>query len=154
MYLETERLILRSFAPEDARALHTVLSDPEVMRHIEPPFDETETLAFLESAAFCVPPRIYALQEKSSGALVGHVIFHPFEEKAWELGWILGRAFWGRGYASEVTEALLEHSRREGIRRLVIEFEPEQAASRRLAEKFGFVRTGVFDGLERWEINI
>ena len=53
-----------------------------------------------------------------------------------------------------MTEALLEHSRREGIRRLVIEFAPEQAASRRLAEKFGFIPAGMSDGLERREKSV
>jgi len=154
MYLETGRLILCPLEKADEPALHAILSDPEVMRHIEPPFDAAVTTAFLQSAAFCAPPQVFALREKSGGSLAGHVIFHPFAEDAWELGWVLGRAFWGRGYAAEITEALLEYSRQEGIRRLVIEFAPEQAVSRRLAEKFGFVRTGVFDGLERWEINI
>lgn len=151
MYLETKRLVICPFVPSDAQALHAILSDAEVMHHVEPPFDETGTRAFLEQAALCAVPRVFALREKISGALAGHVIFHPFEEDAWELGWVLGRAFWGRGHASEVTEALLAFSRQRGIPRLVIEFSPAQAASRRLAEKFGFIHTGLFDGLERWE---
>ena len=154
MYQETKRLILCPFTLADAPALHEILSDPEVMRHIEPPFDEIRTRAFLEQAALCAPPRVFALREKTTDALVGHVIFHPFEEDAWELGWVLGRIFWGRGYASEATAALLDYACRAGIPRLVIEFLPAQSASRRLAQKFGFVPAGEFDGLERWEKRI
>ncbi len=154
MDLQTKRLGICPLEEADAPALHAILSDPEVMRHIEPPFDEAETRAFLREAAFSQPPRVYALRERESGSLAGHVIFHPFAGEAWELGWVLGRGFWGRGYASEATAALLDYACQEGIPQLVIEFSPAQSASRRLAQKFGFVPAGEFDGLERWEKRI
>ena len=61
MRLETERLLIRPFVPEDAEALFRVLSDPEVMRLLEPPFNWEQTEAFLQEAGFASPPLIYAL---------------------------------------------------------------------------------------------
>lgn len=143
LYLESPRLLVRPFTEEDAPALHAVLSDPAVMRWIEPPFTPAQTAAFLREAGLCRPPRVYAVVRKDGGGLIGHLIWHPWDETAMELGWILRRDCWGQGFARELTEAVLARS--EGD--VVIECCPEQAATRRLAERFGFRLTGERDGL-------
>jgi len=38
-------------------------------------------------------PRVYALAERATGKLIGHVVFHRFEDDSvFELGWILSRS--------------------------------------------------------------
>lgn len=136
MRMETPRLLVRDFRAEDAPALFAVLSDPAVMRYLEPPFSLEQTQRFLHRAGLCRPPQIFAVEEKLSGALIGHLIWHPWEENAMELGWVLRRDCWGRGYASELTEALLAGADRD----IVIECSPQQTATVQIAERFGFMR--------------
>lgn len=138
MRRETERLILRPFAAEDEAALGAVLSDAETMKYIEPPFSKERTAQFLREAGLCEPPLVYAVQEKRGG-VIGHVIFHRYETAdCYELGWVQRRDAWGRGYATELTRALLDESRARGLRSVIVECDERQTATRRIAEKFGF----------------
>lgn len=143
MRIETPRLLIRDPEPGDAAALHTVYSDPEVMRYLEPPFTWEQTLAFVERKA------VYALALRENGRVIGHVIWHKCDENSFELGWVLGKAHWGMGFASEVTRAMLA----EGLGRqcnLVICCHPDQAVTRHIAEKFGFYDLGVENGLQTY----
>ena len=138
MRMETKRLYVRPLTAADEEALFAVLSDEEVMRWIEPPYSLEQTRAFLLMACGAELPPVYGVEEKASGLLVGHLIFHPFDGTAWELGWILRRDRWGRGFASELTAAAVATAREIRIPALVLECCPEQLATRRLAERFGF----------------
>lgn len=138
MRREMERLIIRPFAAEDEAALGAVLYDSETMKYIEPPFSKERVAQFLREAGLCEPPLVYAVQEKRGG-VIGHVIFHRYETAdCYELGWVLRRDAWGRGYATELTRALLDESRARGLRSVIVECDERQAATRRIAEKFGF----------------
>ena len=134
MQLETARLQIRPFCERDAAALHEILSDPGVMRWIEAPYTMEQTLLFLRRAGLSVPPLIYAVVEKAGGQLIGQLIWHLWDESSMELGWILRRDRWGRGLASELTQAMLQESNGD----VVLECVPEQAATIHIAERFGF----------------
>jgi [ribosomal protein S5]-alanine N-acetyltransferase len=60
-----------------------------------------------------------------------------------ELGYGLGRAYWGRGYATEAVGAMLDHARSIGLRRLEAYSFVDNPASARVLEKAGFVNLGV-----------
>lgn len=138
--LETARCTVRLFQPEDAAALHEVLSDPEVMRYIEPAYTLPQTREFIRTAGLCEPPLVYAIAEKATGAVIGHVIWHSYDAQRYELGWVLRRDRWGRGLASELTAALITHARCAGIHALVLECAAEQTVTQHIAERFGFCR--------------
>ena len=140
-------LFIRPLAPADAGALHAALGDRAVMRYIEPPYTLDQTRAFIERAGLCHPPRVYAACQRNTGEVIGHVIFHPFDSTAWEIGWVLRRDCWGRGYATALTRALVAEAARRGIGALVIECAPENAASARVAKRCGFRFEGEADGL-------
>ena len=146
MDLKTRRLLIRELNPADTDALHAILSDREVMRFIEPPYTRQQTAAFITENARSEVPLVYALDSLDTGTLIGHVIWHPFDSEAYELGWILGRDHWGQGYAQEVTAALLSAAKAE-LRDVVIQCAPEQTSTRHLAEKNGFFFLGVENGL-------
>ena len=154
MLLETNRLRLRPFSLEDAPALHTILSDPEVMRYLEPPYTDTQTLDFLQTAGLSAPPLVYAVLWRETGQLIGHVIYHPHDPDSYELGWVLARAFWGRGLALELTHALIAQAKREKIARLVLECVPAQTATARIAQKAGFSYVQTLDGLDLYELQL
>ena len=151
--LDTPRLRIRPMSSADAPALYETLSDPAVMAFVESPFTAAQTRAFVREAGLCAPPMVYAVEERG-GRVVGHAIFHPFEGERWEVGWVLRRDCWGRGYAREITAALIERARRADIPALVIECVPENRAARRVAEACGFKYAGITDGLAQYRLTL
>lgn len=147
---ETEKLRVRTFRPEDAKDALAWLGDGEVMRYVEEPFDLEKTEAFLAAHGLTGKPHVYAVEEKESGRLTGHLIFHPYDEDSYELGWILAKDFWNKGYASMLTEAAIAFAGKQGIPYLVIECGRRQNASIALARKYGFTADGSEDGLLRF----
>ena len=135
MQVETARLRIRPFCEQDADALYEILSDAQVMRWIEAPYTREQTLRFLRRAGLCTPPLVYAVLEKAGGQLIGQLIWHPWDDSSMELGWILRGDRWGRGLASELTEAMLLETGKD----VVVECVPEQTATMRIAKRFGFV---------------
>ena len=137
-------ITIRNMRPGDADALYRLLSDPEVMRYLEPPFDRAQTEDFLRRAGLAEPPLIYAAEE--NGAFIGHVIYHAYDAESVEIGWVLLPEYWGRGYASALTERLIDRAR-QAQKSVVLECAPAQAATRRIALKKGFRACGICDGL-------
>lgn len=147
MYLETSRCLIRPFSMDDAEALHLALSDPEIMRFIEPPFDLPKTQAFIRDTGLSTPPLTYALVWKETGTVIGHVIFHPYPgSQDWEMGWVIRKCCWSKGIAGEVSIALMDYARQQGIPGLIIECDPEQETTRHIAMKLGFQLIGEADG--------
>ena len=137
-------ITIRRMQPGDADALYRLLSDPEVMRYLEPPFDRTQTEDFLRRAGLAEPPLVYAAEE--SGSFIGYVIYHAYDEQSVEIGWVLFPEYWGRGYASALTDRLIDRAR-QAQKSVVIECAPAQDATRRIAIKKGFRACGSCDGL-------
>jgi len=154
MYLKTERCILRTLTLSDAEDMYAVLSDEEVMRYIEPPFDMERTALFIREAGMCEPPMIYAVVWRETGRLIGHAVFHRYDASAMEIGWILNRNFWGMGIADELTRALVNKARTLNVESCVIECDARQAVSRHIAVKNGFVHEGTSDGLEIYRLRL
>ena len=137
-------ITIRKMRPGDADALYRLLSDPAVMRYLEPPFDRAQTEDFLRRAGLAEPPLVYAAEE--NGDFIGYVIYHAYDEQSVEIGWVLLPEYWGRGYASALTERLIGRARQEQ-KSVVIECATAQAETKRIAVKKGFRACGNCDGL-------
>jgi RimJ/RimL family protein N-acetyltransferase len=148
-YLESERLILRPFAADDADLLIELDSDPAVMRYLTggapTPPEEVRDLAIPSILAgyerWDHDLGLFAAHEKDGGALVGWFCLRPLRsgprEEA-ELGYRLRQAAWGRGYATEVSQALLAKGFAElGIRMVWAETMTVNRPSRNVMEKLG-----------------
>jgi RimJ/RimL family protein N-acetyltransferase len=87
---------------------------------------------------------LWAVEEKSSGRLVGRIgCFQPEGWPGFEIGYALARPFWGRGYATEGARASLHHARDVlGRDRVISLIRPDNRASIRVAERLGAVREG------------
>ena len=153
MYLETKRCIIRNFRSEDAKELYTALSDEEVMRFIEPVFDMEKTKEFIENYGLCAKPRIYALEWRETNGVIGHVIYHPYNDCSYEIGWVLNKAYWGMGIADEVTKALVRHSK-SITQSCVIECDERHEVSRHIALKNGFEYEGNSDGINVYRLEL
>lgn len=143
-------LQIRKMRPSDFQPLHRLLSDPVVMQFLEPPFSEERTRNFMSEVGFCDSPLVYSVELKNQ--FIGYVIYHAYEEDTVEIGWVLLPAFWGKGYASRLTQILIERARREG-KRVVIECVPQQTVSRHIAEKNGFDYSGRVEGLDVFRLD-
>ena len=140
----TERLTIRRFKETDMENLFRLLSDPEVMRYIEPPYTREQTVSFLNSVALRQAPLIWAVDDLCD-KFVGYVIFHPYDDSSYEIGWLLRKEHWHKGYATELTRALIEAG--EKLQKdLVIECHPEQAATVKIALGNGFAYVGKENG--------
>lgn len=109
MRIETERLLIRPFTPEDAEGLHAIFGDDEAMKNCEPAYDFAKTVEFLDS--FCIGRNgALAAVHQESGALVGYILFKELEPRVWEMGWIFNRRFWRQSYAYESCRAVIDYA--------------------------------------------
>ena len=141
-------LTIRKMTGQDLEPLHTLLSDPAVMKFLEPPYTREQTAEFLQSA-LSDEPAVFAAED--DGTFIGYVIYHPYEEDTMELGWVLLPEYWGKGYASTLTRKMMEMAASEG-KKPVIECDPGQEITKHIALKSGFVRTGERDGLNVYRL--
>ncbi|MBR0087196.1 MAG: GNAT family N-acetyltransferase [Lachnospiraceae bacterium] len=144
--MKDDRFYIRRMTPSDLGPLHELLSDPEVMKYLEPPFSREQTESFLASQGLADPPRILAADDKDH-TFMGYVIYHDYDETSKEIGWVLKKEIWGQGMASLLTKQLIALAASEG-KDAVIECVPEQAATKAIAGKHGFQKAGERDGLE------
>jgi [ribosomal protein S5]-alanine N-acetyltransferase len=144
--VETERLRIRPFEPEDWRAVIVYASDPAVMEYIPSgPLDEAGVQAFI-ARPFNEEGGSYAVIEKQTNSLIGHMDYHPwFAPQTYEVGWGINPQFQRQGYASEAAGALLKHGFEElKLHRIIATCQPENPASYRVMEKIGMRREGWF----------
>ena len=142
--LETERLVLRMFQADDLDAYATMCADPDVMRYLGDGKPLTRPDAWRQMAMILGHWQLkgyglWALEERATGALVGRAGF--FEPEGWpgfEVGWMLRRESWGRGYATEAAARVLRYAFTElGRERLISLIRPANAPSIRVAERLG-----------------
>ncbi|HEY7094460.1 MAG TPA: GNAT family N-acetyltransferase [Ktedonobacterales bacterium] len=146
--IETQRLILRGPIPADVDAWAACIADPDVTRYV-PKGQGT----FHERAARVlnkvrerwerepVGAMGWVITRKDNYQLIGWCEIDDLEEmNEGELGYYLGKPWWGQGYATEAARAMarygLEHSKWE---RLVAAIVPANLASGRVLEHLGFV---------------
>ena len=143
-------LRIRKMRPDDFGPLYQLLSDPRVMRYLEPPFSAERTQRFLEEAGLCTPPLICSVELQ--GRFIGYVIYHDYDKDSVEIGWVLAPDCWGKGYASELTKQLIRKADRDR-KDVVIECVPQQAITRHIAQKHGFAACGEADGLDVFRLS-
>jgi RimJ/RimL family protein N-acetyltransferase len=142
--LETERLTLRMFRQEDFQHYAQLCADTEVMRYL----GEGKTLESWEAwrqMAMIIGHwhlrgyGIWAVEERETGNLVGRIgLFNPEGWPGLEIGWVLGRGYWGKGYATEGARRALEYAFKELNRQEVISLiHPKNHPSIRVAERIG-----------------
>jgi RimJ/RimL family protein N-acetyltransferase len=153
--LASERLILRQLNMDDAPALFDVLSDDAVMRYWSsgPHADIAETQNYIAwNAEIDAGHVCWAITLDESVAL-GWVILLPHRKNSFELGYILGRSHWGKGYGYEAACLALDYAFANlAARRIMADTDPDNMGSIKLLEKLGFQREGYLR--EEWETHI
>jgi RimJ/RimL family protein N-acetyltransferase len=154
--IETPRLVLRPPTLADAPAIYQAYArDPEVTRYMEwrPHESVADTEAFLRAH---LPRRpageesSWVLTLKEDGRLVGMIALHPNSYRV-GFGYVLGRAYWGRGLMTEAARTLVELTLAQPeVFRVWAVCDVENLASARVLEKAGLTREGI---LRRWALH-
>ena len=133
--METDRLIIRNFSPDDWQDLHAYLSDEQVVRY-EPYRPFTEEQSREEAARRAGDQNFLAVCLKENGKLIGNLYFAEQEFQTFEIGYVFSRAHQGKGYATEAARRLLQHIFEElDAHRVQAYCNPENTASWRLLER-------------------
>lgn len=148
--IKTKRLTLRWPELSDVDALSRLAGEFEIARmtgsfpHPFPPLSAEFRLMFLKQQwrrGLAFP---YAIT-LDGGELIGMVeLFRKTAEDDFTLGYWVGRPFWGQGYATEASQALLEHAHKTlGVTQIKAGAFIDNPASLRVLSKLGFVITGL-----------
>ncbi len=144
MKLESKRLLLREMTFDDLDFVAEMLAHPEVMRFYPKRFNRSEARDWLQGQLWRYENHGYGLWltlEKASSVTVGQVgllrkkVLGQDED---EIGYLLHRPYWGRGYATEAAAAVRDYAfGRLERERVVSLIRPENLPSRRVAERLG-----------------
>jgi RimJ/RimL family protein N-acetyltransferase len=156
--IKTSRLVLRWISEDDVDSLYEIFSDPRVMRYWSTtPLLDREAAAALqrEIASGNLNESLWkwgvALADNSK--LIGTcTLFNlNLDNGRAEIGYALGRAYWGNGYMNEALKALIKHAFEVvKLRRLEADVDPRNTASIHTLERLGFQREGHLR--ERWHV--
>jgi RimJ/RimL family protein N-acetyltransferase len=149
MILQTGRLALREMTPDDLDFVAAMLGDAEVMRFYPKVHTRDEASAWLERQRSRYARDGHALwlvSERATGAPVGQVGLVTQVvggEPLPEIGYLVHRPYWRRGYASEAALGVRAHAfERLGYARVISLIRPENEASRGVARKLGMAVVG------------
>lgn len=140
----TSRFVARSLQANDAEALRALTDDPAITEMIDflpNPFGLDDARALISSQG--ERGRFFGIWNSECG-LVAVAGAHLHRSERIEIGYWVGRAFHGRGYASEIALGLIrELDARYPRRQVMAECRPENAASWAVLRKCGLVPTGI-----------
>ena len=151
----TERLLMRPLRVDDADALFAAYNDAELMRYWSsgPHADVAETRAYLAPRVDKDDWRSWAITLRSDDRVIGTVLAGQRRAGVVEIGYLLARSAWGRGYAREAVSGLIDLLLRdEGNRRVFADTDPDNVASNALLSALGFRREGHLRA--EWETHI
>ncbi len=152
--LETARLVLRRLVVDDLDALSALYRDPEIRRHFPDGTrtrDETleELTWFLNGHPRDPRLGLWATVEKGTGAFIGRCGLLPWTIEGRhevEVAYLLDRAYWGRGLASEAARGIVQHAFAVlDVARLIALVDPANVASQRVATSAGMRWSGELD---------
>lgn len=144
--VETVRLRLRRPRPSDAGDVYAYGSDAHVSRFLSWPTHRTleDARLFLEHATRVWAQGTefpYAIERVEDRRVIGGITLTPRPAGAWRVGYVLARAHWGNGYASEALQAVLDVAFHEvHAKEVEALVHPDNAGSVHVLEKAGFSR--------------
>ncbi len=147
MILHTERLTLRPWTEADAENLYEYAKDPEVGPIAGWPTHKSVEESLHVIRTVFTGAQCYAICEKDSGKAIGAIELRlngatdmTKHDDECELGYWLGKPFWGRGYMPEAAKELLRYGFEElGMTTVWCGYYDGNEKSKRVQEKLGFV---------------
>ncbi|MFN3450575.1 MAG: GNAT family N-acetyltransferase [Sphingorhabdus sp.] len=145
MFARTERLLLRPSWPEDARDLHEAIADEGIVRNLArapwPYSAEDAVRSATQQHDAHFPSFLMMLRTDGAPRLVGACGIGSLNGEA-ELGYWIGRPYWGLGFATEASRAVVDIAKTIGHKKLVASHFTDNPASGNVLRKLGFQSTG------------
>jgi [ribosomal protein S5]-alanine N-acetyltransferase len=148
--LHTERLLLRPFGETDAGDVQRLAGDPDISKttlHVPYPYEDGMAEAWISThgeAAAAGTNVVYASVRAEDDALVGSInCAIDSRHRRGELGYWVGKPFWGQGYGTEAASALLDFCfERLNLNRVHAHYLAGNPGSGRVMEKIGMQYEG------------
>ncbi len=147
--IESERLYLREFEFTDVERLSEIYSDTEVMKYIGGggAADKTQTQRMIEAFRKSYADNgfgIWALIYEEGHRLLGHCGLSWLHDKSdIELAYLLSKEYWGQGFATEISAAVLEYGfKKLGLKKIVALAYPDNFRSINVIRKLGMQQDG------------
>jgi ribosomal-protein-alanine N-acetyltransferase len=150
--LETERLVLRAATLEDAAALQSIRTNPEVMQYMDTFYHDalqvSKDFITYNIEGFANKKVIYwMIEEKASGKTIGDFSFWKIDSKHHrsEIGYTLDPNYWGKGYMKEAMLRLFSFGFKDfNLRSFEANINPKNDKSKRILLKLGFQKEAYF----------
>ena len=158
MILQTKRLILRPWREDDAEELYKYACDLDVGPSAGwQPHTSVENSREIISTVLSAP-ETYAVCLKENGRPIGSVGFHRNDlaegDDEYELGYWIGKHFWGQGLIPEASREMLRYAFEDlKMNRIWCGYYDGNEKSRRVQDKLGFVYHHTTEGLEVKQMN-
>jgi RimJ/RimL family protein N-acetyltransferase len=150
--LETERLLLRPFREADVEPLFALMQDRDVVRYVGERRIPTRQETWRSVAGWIGHWALrgyglWAIEERASGELIGRTgLINPLDWPGPEVGYLLGKRWWGHGYATEAARAAMDWGfDRIGFDRLISLIDPANLPSIAVADRLGETLRGDTD---------
>lgn len=141
---ETQRLVLRNFATEDAKGLFEYTENPRVNCFLSDKNSSFEE-ALQKVTKRSLDDAYIAVALKESNELIGELFCMKEEPDTYSVGWHFNDKYEGKGYASESAQALLYYLFTEkDARRIYAYVEDDNVRSQKLLERLGMRKEGFF----------
>ena len=146
MFLRTQRLFLRPIFPEDWRDVFHGIADEQIVRNLARapwPYTKQDARSFCAAAHSGERTRFaITLPEQVSSPVIGMIGFERVCDEGDELGYWIGRAWQGRGFATEAVLGIIQIAEALGTQSLVAGHFIDNPASGSVLRKAGFQETG------------
>jgi len=143
--LETERCYLRETVPDDVDAFYGIYKEPEITRYTEDLYESKISergyiREYVEKVYHYFEFGIWTVMLKETGEIIGRAGLNVREGYDMpELGYVIGRAWQGKGIATEVCRGVLKYAADEfGFEKVMTLIQVENKASLQVAKKLGF----------------
>jgi ribosomal-protein-alanine N-acetyltransferase len=144
MSIRTARLVLRALEPRDAARISLLAGDFEVASMtgtIPHPYTKEMAAEWIASALQGEEGTVLAIEREA--ALIGCVGYREDEKGGAELGYWIGKPYWGMGYATEAAAAMVTYAFQDGgLNYLISGHFADNPASARIIAKLGFTAQG------------
>lgn len=144
--IETNRLYLRGFCPEDARFAIGIWNDPKMGKYLSDPAMEEIDEAYLKSIEALGEDEdcCYLISvDKNTRERIGTCSFIPDKAgKSYDIAYCVHEKYWGKGYGTEMAEGMIKYAKGQGAEKITVSVNKENAASNAVVRKLGFAAVG------------
>jgi ribosomal-protein-alanine N-acetyltransferase len=154
IFIETERLYLRQWQPEDAVTYVTMNADKEVMRYFPSVLTEEQSRDHIRRITGQIDHHgygLFAVERKDDHSFIGftgfaYPKFEAFFTPCIEIGWRIDKKQWNKGFATEAAMACLPFGfEKLGLKEIYSFTSEHNTASEKVMQKIGMKKEGEFD---------